>query len=188
MLSETDRYLVDKIREGDYHAFEALFKFYYRFLVGIARLYVSREEVAEDIVQDLFVKIWEQPSILNINVSLKGYLCRSIYNSSLNYILRRQQRFKNLDQHSENRLKELLHGDPADSPETIFELSELVSALRDSVSHLPPECGRIFRMSREEGLSNKEIAEKLNISENTVKVQIHRALSRVKEALSEFRK
>ncbi len=187
MLSETDKYLIDKIRAGDYNAFETLFKCYYRSLVRLARIYVLREEVAEDIVQDLFVKIWEQPSLLNINISIRGYLNRSIYNSCINYILRKQQVFKDIDQTSKNKIKDFLQADPEDSPDTAFDIVELSSVIKETISQLPPECGRIFRMSREEGLSHKEIAEKLNISENTVKVQIYRALLRLKEALTEYR-
>ena len=187
MLSETDKYLVDKIKAGDYYAFETLFKCYYSYLLNVARLYVLREEIAEDIVQDLFIKIWEQPSVLNINVSLKGYLRRSIHNSCINYVLRKQQRYRDIDPASKNKLKDFLQADPEDSPDTAYVICELSSVIKDAVSQLPAECGKIFRMSREQGLSYKDIAGRLNISENTVNVQIYRALSRLKGILTEYR-
>ena len=187
MLSETDKYLVDKIRDGDYPAFETLFKCHYDSLTRIAILYVQQEEVAEDIVQDLFVKIWEDPSCLNTNVSLKGYLGRSVYNSCINYILRKQHKHRTIDQTAVNQLNDALRATPEDSPDTALLIYELSSAIEDAVSQLPSECGKIFRMSREEGLSHKEIAKRLSISGNTVKVQIYRALSKINDAISEFR-
>jgi len=186
MLSETDKYLVDAIRAGDYKAFETLFISYYPALCKYARLYVPSKEIAEDLVQDLFVKIWEQPSILSINISLGGYLSRSIYNNCLNYVLRKHKRSINLDIFTTNKLKELLTASAEDEPETSLMLSELDSAIKKAVERLPSECCKIFLLSREKGLSHKEIASELNISENTVKVQIYRALLKIREALSDY--
>ncbi len=186
MLSESDKHLVEAIREGDYDAFEILFKSYYRYLVSVARSYVQTDEVAEDIVQDLFVKLWEQPSLLTANISLKGYLYRSIYNSCINYILRKQSKYSSLDTVTRNKIEELLKTNPENQPETQFLAVEMISVIKEAIKHLPPECGKIFLLSREEGLSYKEIAEKLNISENTVKVQIYRALSKLREALTKY--
>ena len=186
VLTETDKYLISGIRAGDYQAFENLFNSYYKYLVKVARFYVNSDEVAEDLVQDLFVKIWEQPSILDINTSMKGYLYRSIYNSCINYILRKQHRFEKIDSSTEKKLLELFAANPEDLPETGIKVSELNSAIRLALGQLPTECRKIFLMSREEDLSHKVIALNLNISENTVKVQIHRALSRLREALAEY--
>ena len=186
MLAETDKYLLNGIRAGDYHAFETLFNSYYRYLFSVARLYVHSDEIAEDLVQDLFVKLWEDSSLLTVNISLKGYLCRSIYNRCINYNLRIQHRFSKLDLATVNKLKELLKAKPEDQPDMGLMISELNTEIKKAITRLPPECGKIFLMSREEGLSHKEIAEKLNISKNTVKVQIYRALPKLRKALAEY--
>jgi RNA polymerase sigma-70 factor (ECF subfamily) len=186
VLSETDKYLISGIKAGDYQAFETLFNSYYKYLVNVARFYVNSDEIAEDLVQDLFVKIWEQPSILDINTSIKGYLYRSIYNSCINYILRKQHRFTKIDSSTEKKLLEFFTANPEDLPETGIKVSELNSAILQALGQLPPECRKIFLMSREEDLSHKAIALNLNISENTVKVQIHRALSRLREMLADY--
>jgi RNA polymerase sigma-70 factor (ECF subfamily) len=186
MLSETDKYLADAVRAGDYNAFETLYKSYHRYLLGVARLYVSSDEIAEDLVQDLFVKLWEQPSLLTANISLRGFLYRSIHNSCINYILRKQSKYSSLDLTTREKLKELLKANPEDQPETKFMTAEMDSAIKKAIKDLPPECCKIFLLSREEELSYKEIAQKLNISENTVKVQIYKALCRLRELLTDF--
>jgi RNA polymerase sigma-70 factor, ECF subfamily len=186
MLTETEKYLISAIQKGDCQAFEALFISYYSDLCSFARKYVYTDENAEDLVSDLFVKIWEQPSLLAANVSLSGYMYRTVYNSCINYITRVHSKFRNLDPVTVNKLKELIRSDSEDSPETGLMAVELDEAIKKAIGQLPAQCGKIFLMSREEGLSHREIAHKLNISENTVKVQVYNALLKLKEALIEF--
>jgi RNA polymerase sigma-70 factor, ECF subfamily len=186
MLTEAEKHLVCAVQNGDYQAFKTLFSIYYSALYKYARTIVYINEDAEDLVQDLFVKIWEQPRLLVPNVSLTGYMFRSIYYSCINYITRKHLRFRNLDVDTVDKLNELILSDPKDSPEKELLTAELDNAIKKAVDLLPVECGKIFLMSREEGFTHKEIAQKLNISENTVKVQIYRALSRLREKLEEF--
>jgi len=186
MLTETEKYIVSAIQNGDYQAFKSLFNIYYSDLCKFARIYVHTNENAEDLVSNLFVKIWEQPSILAANVSLKGYLYRSTYNSCLNYLTRVHSKYKVLDPAIVNKLKDLIQSDSNDSPETGIMTTELFEAIKKEIAQLPAQCGKIFRMSREEGLSHREIAQKLNISEKTVKVHVYNALLKLKEALAEF--
>ena len=103
MLSETDNYLVSAIQKGDYQAFKILFDSYYNGLCRFARGYVRSSETAEDLVSELFVKVWEQPDLLAVNISLKGYLYRSVYNSSINYLTRTRVKFRDLDPDTVNR-------------------------------------------------------------------------------------
>jgi RNA polymerase sigma-70 factor, ECF subfamily len=186
MLSETDIYLVNAIQKGDYQAFKMLFDSYYAGLCRFARGYVRSGETAEDLVSDLFVKIWDQPQVMAATVSLKGYLYRSIYNSCINYLTRTRMRFGNLDPETINDLNELMPPSFDDLPSTDLLLAELVDKIEKAVGQLPVECGKIFIMSRKEELSHREIAQKLNISENTVKVQVYRALAKLREALKEY--
>lgn len=186
MLTEAEKYLVSAIQKGDYQAFKTLFNSYYPALCRYAKVYINIDEDAEDQVQDLFVKIWEQPGLLAANISLKGYMYRCIYNSCINYINRTHLRFRNLDTETVNRLNELILSDPKDLPETGLLTAELEDAIKKAIDLLPVECGKIFLMSREEELTYREIAQKLKISENTVKVQIYRALSKLREELAEF--
>lgn len=186
MLTEAEKYLVSAIQNGDYQAFKILYNSYYLTLYRFARIYIHTDEDAQDKVQDLFVKIWEQPHLLAANISLKGYLFRSIYNSCINYITRKHLIFRDLDTDTGNKLTELLFSDPKDSPESGLLTDELNDKIEKAIDLLPVECGKIFLMSREEGLTHREIALKLKISENTVKVQIYRALSKLRQELIEF--
>jgi RNA polymerase sigma-70 factor, ECF subfamily len=185
MLSDTEKYLVESIRKGDYQAFEILFQTYYPGLCALGRSMVHSKETAEDLVSDIFVKIWENPENLNVSQSLKGYLVRSVRNVCLNYLTRSYQKFKHLDNETSEKLLKLL---PHNSPDPSGEIltAELEVKISEAISTLPPECEKIFLLSRREELTNREIADKLNISENTVKVQIYRGLSKIREALKEY--
>ena len=186
MLTEAEKFLVSEIQNGDYRAFKTLFDIYYSDLFKYARTFIHPDEDAEDLVQDLFVRLWERPQLLTATVSLKGYMYRSIYNSCINLITRTHLRFRNLEPDSVSKLDELFLSDRKDSPETGILTAELADAIEKAVGLLPVACGKIFLMSREEGHTNREIAHELQISENTVKVQIHRALAKLREELAEF--
>lgn len=185
MLSDTEKYLVESIQKGDYQAFEILFKTYYSGLCALARSMVHSKETAEDLVSDIFVKIWENPENLNVSQSLKGYLVRSVKNTCLNYLTRSYQKFKHLDNETSEKLLNLL---PHNSPDPSGEIltTELEGKINEAIATLPPECGKIFLLSRKEELTNREIADQLNLSENTVKVQIYRGLSKIREALEDY--
>ncbi|HQH40197.1 MAG TPA: RNA polymerase sigma-70 factor [Bacteroidales bacterium] len=188
MLPEAEKYLVEAIRKGDYHSFEILFRTYYSVLCKYACSYVKVHELAEDIVSEIFVRLWEKPEGLNIEKSLKAYLFRCVRNSCLNFLLRTKQRSAETDPETIKIINdlhcEMLQSDPLDS----LLLDELHEKFREAIALLPPECARIFILSRENELSHKEIAQKLNISENTVKVQIYRALLKIREFLKDYLK
>jgi RNA polymerase sigma-70 factor, ECF subfamily len=186
MLSKTDEFLVHAIHRSDYQAFKLLFDGYYEGLCRFARGYLHSAEIAEDLVSDLFVKIWEEPQVMAVSISLKGYLYRCIYNSCMNYLTRTRKRFDNLNPETVDALYELMPQFPEDLPSTALLLAELDEEIEKAIQRLPAECGKIFIMSRKEELSHREIAEKLNISENTVKVQIYRALNKLRETLKEY--
>lgn len=185
MLSETDRFLINAVREGNYSAFETLFKSYYTYLFQVARVYLKSEEDAQDLIQDFFVKIWEQPALLDVKTSLKGYLHASIYNACINNVLRQYHKTRKINDTVLNDLTNILRAPDTDLPETNLLAAEMENVIGSAIDKLPQECNKIFHMSRFEELSHREIAERLNISENTVKVQIYRALLKIKNAIAE---
>ncbi len=186
MLSATDKYLIDSIKDGDRKAFECLFKIYYSDLCKYAGNLVLNETVAEDLVMDIFVKIWEAEDKLSINSSLSGYLFTSVHNHCLNYLTRKHKRFTELNPETVARLNQLIP--PVDNFGLMerIDLITLGEKIKMCVDLLPDECKKIFIMSRTEELPNKEIAAKLGISENTVKVQIYRALKKMKVLLKDY--
>lgn len=138
------------------------------------------QSAAENIVQDVFVKFWENRTGLNINVSLKSYLYTSVKNHCLNFI-KRENVLNPFDENTE------IVATMTDAADGQLEKSELIRDVHDAVSRLPGKCREIFVMCKFDGLSYKEIAEVQNISINTVKTQLRRAMKYLSENLIHLR-
>jgi RNA polymerase sigma-70 factor (ECF subfamily) len=186
MLDLAEQYLIESIRKGDQKSFEFLFKSFYSNLCKYARNIVHNETIAEDLVMDVFVKIWEAPEKLVISTSTSGYLYQCVHNYCINFLTRKHRQFEELSSETIKKLNELMPPDTSTDPLTGINLVELTARIEQSIEHLPSECRKIFILSRKEELSHKEIAIKLGISENTVKVQIYRALIKLHFLLKEF--
>lgn len=159
--------------------FETLFKSHFKELHSYANTLVRDELVAEEIVQNLFFKLWEKKENLNIHTSLRAYLYRSTYNESLNYLRHQKVKLK-YQQHSEYTMK-----DKADNLNQL-EAKELERKLHSALNRLPEACRTIFQMSRFEDLKYREIADKLNISIKTVENQMGKALRTLRVELIDF--
>ena len=163
--------IISLIRQGDQKTFETLFTDYFARLCEYSFLIIKDKEVAAEIVQDFFAKLWENRAKANIQ-SIKAYFFKSIHNNSIKYISKKKNFESIID------VKEYGFVMPHD-----FELPE---KLEKSVNELPPKCKEIFLMSRLDKLRHNEIAEKLGISPKTVEVQIRKANLILKEKLKEF--
>lgn len=159
--------------------FETLFKSHFKELHSYANTLVRDDLVAEEIVQNLFFKLWEKKENLNIHTSLRAYLYRSTYNESLNYLRHQKVKLK-YQQHSEYTMK-----DKADNLNQL-EAKELERKLHSALNRLPEACRTIFQMSRFEDLKYREIADKLNISIKTVENQMGKALRILRVELIDF--
>jgi len=186
MLSPSDKFLVESLKQGDQRAFRFLFDNHYASLSRYAMNMVHSAETAEDIVMDVFTKLWETGAGLEITSSLQGYLYRSVYNACLNYMTRTHKRFTELSAETIEKLDKAVNPLGMHSIPESFTMSELSEAIEKCIDKLPDECKKIFMMSRVEDLSHKVIAANLGISENTVKVQIYRALKKLKVMLGEY--
>ncbi len=183
MPGETDKYLISSVRQGDYKTFEIIFRDHYSWLCRYARGLVNTPETAEDIVSDVFVRLWESAENLIIHTSLKAYLLTSVHNACINHIRRDRMRWKDLDDETVEKLNAMLPPLHPDAAISSLMAGELEDEMKKAVDDLPPVCGDIFRMSRNMSLTYKQIADRLQISENTVKVQIFRALTKLREVL-----
>lgn len=186
MLNLAEQYLVESIKKGDQKSFEFLFKSNYSNLCKYARNIVHNEITAEDLVMDIFVRIWESPEKLMISTSISGYLYQCIHNHCINYLTRKHKQFSELNAETIEKLNILIPPDPSSDPIMGINILELSNRIEQSIEYLPEECRKIFILSRKEELSHKEIAAQLGISENTVKVQIYRALIKMRILLKEF--
>ena len=186
MLNLSEQYLIESIKKGDQKSFEFLFKSYYSNLCKYARNILHNETTAEDLVMDIFVKIWEIPEKLVISTSISGYLYQSVHNHCINYLTRKHKQFSELNTETIEKLNTIIPQDSSADPLTGININELSLRIDKSIELLPAECKKIFILSRIEELSHKEIASRLGISENTVKVQIYRALIKLHVLLKEF--
>lgn len=175
----SDSEIIRRIRQGDKQEFEKLFRSSYVSLVRYARTILKDHDTAEEIVQDLFFRLWQDRGNLAIESSLNGYLFRSVHNRSLHFI----EHQKVVDRHA---------GEIAASTEQTAEpvteaiyYSELQSKVARVLERLPERCSVIFRMSRFEGLKYNEIAEKLSVSLKTVEANMGKALKEFRKALAE---
>jgi RNA polymerase sigma-70 factor (ECF subfamily) len=183
-MNSLEKALMDSIKKGNHKSFELVFKTYYPKLCVYAFEYTRQMETAEDLVKDFFVDFWESREKISVNSSLSGYLFRSVHNACINYLKRNKEKNKTslIDDFSSIEIK-LKNPYSDEYPLGNIYAKELEEQLKIQIGKLPEQCREIFLLSRIEGLPHKKIAEKLNISENTVKVQIFRALCKLKETL-----
>lgn len=185
MFSTTDSKVkqdlfIKQLKDGQESAYEALFKTYYTELVFHANRYLYDFDIAREIVQDLFVHIYEKRHQLDITLSLKAYLYRATQNRCINFIQ---------SQKTKDKYAQYVKDQPVQSENSIekdIELNQLESALYNAIGELPPKCRMIFKMNRFDGLTNSEIADRLELSKRTVETQITRALKFLREKLQPF--
>lgn len=164
--------------EGDEQAFEILFKLFYERLVNFSLNYVHSREVAEEVISDVFVKIWNNRKELPAIANLETYLYVAVKNQSLNYCSKMSGYVVSPagDLFLEN------HQDSFD-PEKELEFRELQLDLDKAVEGLPAQCKVVFKLIKEDGFKYKEVAEILGLSIRTVETQLTRALKKLSLAL-----
>lgn len=160
--------------------FENLFQTYYNSLLAYAYKKVNDKQAAEDVVQDVFMALWIKHDSIDFNTSIKPYLYKAVYNRSITYL---NSMINSLDI-TEHDIDMSLHNaiilyDQQDSL-LLKEVSEEVARF---IETLPTQCKKVFKLSREEYLKNKEIALILNLSEKTVEDHLRRALKGLRSHL-----
>ena len=165
------------IAAGDRNAFEALFRLHYRALCAFAHGYVKDADRAEDLVQDLFFRLWLDREKLQVNTSLKAYLYAAVRNRCLNAV-KSHSRMVVLNDEAEDRA----HDEPIPEDEHTLRIARVQAAIEE----LPEERRKIFKLSRYEGLKYQEIADRLGISVKTVENQMGRALKTLREELADL--
>lgn len=169
------------LRHGDISAFEHIYAEYYERLLNYADRLLNDIETARDVVQQVYYKMWENRQSLNIELSVKAYLFKSVYNYSLNTLAHQ----KNIQQYEQKQMTDFYFSEVVQTPEAEMALwqSDIEKALKEAIDTLPEKCREVFLLSKIEGLKNREIAEKLGISEKTVERHITIAISKLREEL-----
>jgi RNA polymerase sigma-70 factor (ECF subfamily) len=175
MANQKEDFLTHQFNAGSVDAYKNIFELYYRPLCSFAKKYVLDLAIAEDIVQDLFVKLWEQRNNILLKTSAKSYLFQSVKNECLNY-LKHQNVQESYKTHIANVSTDDFFHDK-------LEEEEVNLLVFRTIQSLPPRCRKIFELSRFEGKSFEEIAQELSISKNTIKNQLVNALKHIRQVL-----
>ncbi|WP_439184927.1 RNA polymerase sigma factor [Carboxylicivirga taeanensis] len=176
---QSDDLLIRQILNDSQYAFNQLFDKYYDYAFDVACLYCSFQD-AEEVISDVFAKIWLNRHQLENISNFKSYLFISLKNQCLNYL--RKKKIDTLPiEDSFNHIvqKEI-------EPQFQIEMNELSSEVESVIADLPPKCKEAFMLVREEGLKYKEAAKKLAISENTLDVHLKKATKRIMEAIKNY--
>jgi RNA polymerase sigma-70 factor (ECF subfamily) len=180
MIQIPDSDILLAIRQGNERVFETVFKKHYQTLCNYACGILKDMDDAEEVVQSIFLKFWEQRQEIEINVSLKSYLYRAVHNTCLNRLkhLKIQETYRQyVGDYLENT---------HDSATDILDKVELESRIADALEKLPEQCRLIFKMSRFEELKYQEIADRLGLSIKTVENQIGKALKIMRTELADY--
>ncbi len=179
MAGFKNRELIIELKSGNSKAFEKLFFLYHKKVFGLALKYLNNQLDAEGIVQNVFIKVWENRAALDANQSISAYLFKIAKNLTLNEVKRRLCRdvYINYLQDKDNP--------PYDLNKEIA-YNEFAAYLYKCIDSLPERRREIFLLNRHEGLTYKQIAEKLGISENTVDKQIRNSLDYLRGQLKNY--
>ena len=182
MVDLKEHTLIDWLRKDKQKAFRKIFDQYYSLLCAIAYHYVKDTSVSASLAEDALLSIWEKHEDITFTTSLKSYLMRTVRNKSIDYlrISRLEQTFIDIEEFGNYSFI---------SDEEVFEkymLAELEEKIVDAIGTLPEECRNVFIMSRFDERSYQEIADHLNISINTVKYHMKRALSLLRDELKDY--
>lgn len=179
-MTVNDKSALRKIRGGDIRAFEKLFRYYYEPLCRYAVSFTKDMEVAEEIVQDLFYRLWKEREQLCIR-SLKSYLYGAVRNNGLQYLKHLEVREK----YREKLTREIVEANYNFTPLDKLEYQELEERIAGILGTFPERRQQIFRMHRLEGKKYAEIARELSVSVKTVEAEISEALKVLRKLIGE---
>lgn len=177
-----DEALLERLSNNDQVAFTALYRRYWESLFVTTVKVIGSKEDAADIVQEVFISLWNRRRDLSLTSTLAAWLHTSVKYKAIHYIEKNITRRNYL-----KTLGDLETASPAPSAEVLLQTKELGELLRSVIGNMPPKMREVYQLSRQEHLTHKEIAARLGISEETVKKHIQHALQLLKTALGQSR-
>jgi RNA polymerase sigma-70 factor (ECF subfamily) len=168
-----NKYLVKQLKKGDEAAYAYLMDTYHQRLCVYSLSFSRDVYVSEDIVQNVFLRIWEKRHRLKESYSLKSYLYKSVYNEFINQY-RKKTKLMEVEGEYVKALSIIIEEDDGD-------INRLINLVKEEIQNLPPKCKKIFILGKQEGLTYVEISEYLNISFRTVENQMSKAFSIIHE-------
>ena len=173
--------MISSLKKGDKTAFDYFFQTYYYYLYVNSLKLLHNKEEAEEVVQNVYVKLWEKRKELNINKSVINYLLRSIHNESLNKI-----KHQKIHQMAVFNLTKKTREEECENIIFNCEICELQEIIQKTLNTLPNKCKKVFIMSRYHQLKTKEIAEHFEISTKTVENHMAKALRIFRNELTDY--
>lgn len=170
---------IEKMKAGDRESFNQVFRRYYSPMVRFCIRYVADSDIASEIVQDLFVKLWSNREKISFNTSFESYMMTSVRNSALTYINKERS-------HHEANLRVFSEESDNIDPSETLQSNNLEESYRKILKDMPEKRREVFLASRYDGLKYSEIAEKLGISQKTVEAQMSAAIKQLKEGLKAY--
>jgi RNA polymerase sigma-70 factor (family 1) len=169
-----DTELLNRLRANDAEAFEKIYKKYWQNLYQTAFSILKDKQASEDIIQDLFIQLWNKRATISVTVSLNAYLTASIKHEVFRVI---RKRIAEMDSN------EVIQADKNYNAQELIEYKEFLAHTQQLISKLSMKCQEVFVLSREDQFSHKEIAEQLKISSKTVENHIGKALGILKSGI-----
>ncbi|MCF6223332.1 MAG: RNA polymerase sigma-70 factor [Flavobacteriaceae bacterium] len=169
-------FLIDSLNEGNKSAFKYLYSKFYNELCAYAKSLSGNAELAEDIVQNVMINIWDRRPNLNIKSSIKSYLYKAVYNHFINTYKQNKKELNFIEKMKADALNYF-----AEEDDEIID--KKVKMVKLEIENLPKKCREAFLLNKVNGLKYKEVAEELNISVKTVEAHIHNALVKIKKSL-----
>ncbi|SEN45218.1 RNA polymerase sigma-70 factor, ECF subfamily [bacterium A37T11] len=173
----SDTALISMLAEDDQTALSALYDRYWHTLFSVAMHTLDSVEDAEEIVHDVFLNLWKLRHSLVLEKDLSHYLAAAVKYQVISKMRTEKRRLQLAETHYSSKPVTIAE----DTTELWLREKEMVAQIEQGVSSLPEKCQLVFRLSREEGLSNKEIAEKLEITVNTVDTHLTKALKLLRQ-------
>jgi len=175
---QNDVMLIKALKKGEEKAYNFLINNYQQKLHTYALGLTKDFYLAEDVVQNTFVYIWSHRSNLKDNFSIKNYLYRAIYNECIDYY-RKRKAVTALEKKYIDALNTIVEEENENS------IEKLIALVKREIENLPPKCKRTFLLSKQEGLTNVEIAEYLNVSIKSVEAHITKAFSILRKTVGD---
>jgi RNA polymerase sigma-70 factor (ECF subfamily) len=172
---EKDFLFVEKLKKGDYNAYTLLMNNYYKNLCGYANLFTKDPSKSEDIVQNVFVKLWVYRKKIDPNIPIKRYLHKSVYNEFIDQY-RKNKSVISLEEKHLRTINTIID-------DNSFDIEKLMTRVNNEIEKLPEKCKKVFILNKKEGLTHDEIAEYLQISKKTVEGHITRAFKILNQKL-----
>ncbi|TVR40564.1 MAG: RNA polymerase sigma-70 factor [Bacteroidia bacterium] len=178
-MEESNRRFIEGLRVGDRQIFAEIFESFYEPLCRYAVQRVYSEEIAEEIVQDIFVKLWIKRKELNVQTSLRAYLYRTALNRIINHK-------KHKDVQAAHHRHAMATATITAEPSSDVTEKELMMLAAKAVAAMPEKRRRVYELSRKEGLKYAEIADAMGISVKTVEAHLSAALEHMRKHLRDY--